>query len=106
LAAGNAAPVGLALREDVRTRLGAGLVFQLRLLSDAQKAEALRGHAGGRGFALSPEIIDYLLRHGQRDLPSLLTVLDALDQYSLQTKRPITLPLLREVLHPANTTPK
>jgi len=98
LAAGDAAPAGLDLRDDVRTRLGAGLVFQLRLLSDEQKAEALRSHASGRGFTIAPELTDYLLRHGRRDLPSLMAVLDALDQYSLQTKRPITLPLLREVL--------
>jgi DnaA-homolog protein len=98
LAAGNAAPAGLDLRDDVRTRLGAGLVFQLRLLSDEEKSEALRSHASGRGFTLSPELTDYLLRHGRRDLPSLMAVVDALDEYSLQTKRPITLPLLREVL--------
>jgi DnaA-homolog protein len=98
LAAGSAAPAGLDLRDDVRTRLGAGLVFQLRPLSDEEKAEALRSQASGRGFTLSPELADYLLRHGRRDLPSLMAVVDALDEYSLQTKRPITLPLLREVL--------
>jgi DnaA-homolog protein len=98
LAAGNSAPTALALRDDVRTRLGAGLVFQLRLLSDEEKSEALRSHASGRGFALAPELTDYLLRHGRRDLSSLMAVVDALDEYSLQTKRPITLPLLREVL--------
>jgi len=98
LAAGNAAPAGLDLRDDVRTRLGAELVFQLRLLSDEEKSEALRRHASGRGFTLSSELTDYLLRHGRRDLPSLMAVVDALDEYSLQTKRPITLPLLREML--------
>jgi len=98
LAAGDAAPAGLALRDDVRTRLGAGLVFQLRLLSDEQKAEALTSRANGRGFMLADELVDYLLRHGRRDLPSLMAVVDALDEYSLQTKRPVTLPLLREVL--------
>ena len=101
LVAGDVPPAGLALRDDVRTRLGAGLVLQLRLLSDQEKVEALRNHAAGRGFALLPEMSDYLLRHGRRDLPSLLAVLDALDQYSLQTKRQITLPLLREVLQQA-----
>jgi DnaA family protein len=101
LVAGDVPPAGLAVRDDVRTRLGAGLVLQLRLLSDEEKVEALRNHAAGRGFALSPEMSDYLLRHGRRDLPSLLAVLDALDQYSLQTKRQITLPLLREVLQQA-----
>ena len=103
LVAGDVPPAGLTLREDVRTRLGAGLVLQLRLLSDQEKAEALRSHAAGRGFELVPEMIDYLLRHARRDLPSLLAMLDALDQYSLQTKRPITLPLLREVLQGART---
>ena len=98
LAAGDAAPAGLDLRDDVRTRLGAGLVFQLRLLSDEEKAEALSGHASGRGFSLPTELIQYLLHHGRRDLPSLMAVVDALDEYSLQTKRPVTLPLLREVL--------
>jgi hypothetical protein len=29
-----------------------------------------------------------------------MAVVDALDELSLQTKRPITLPLLREVLQP------
>lgn len=98
LTAGDSAPAGLALRDDVRTRLGAGLVLRLRLLSDAEKADALRSHALARGFDLAPELTDYLLRHVQRDLPSLMAVLDALDQHSLETKRTITVPLLREVL--------
>ena len=103
LAAGAAAPAGLALRDDVRTRLGAGLVFQLRLLSDADKADALRSHALTRGFDLSPEVTDYLLRHVRRDLPSLMSVLDALDLHSLETKHTITVPLLREVLQLARS---
>ena len=98
LAAGDAAPAALDLRSDVATRLGSGLVFKLRLLSDEEKAEALHAYASGRGFTLSAELTDYLLQHGRRDLPALMAVLDALDQYSLQTKRPVTLPLLREVL--------
>lgn len=98
LGAGDAAPAALDVRSDVATRLGSGLVFKLRLLSDEEKAEALHAYASGRGFALSPELTDYLLQHGRRDLPALMAVLDALDQYSLQTKRPVTLPLLREVL--------
>jgi DnaA family protein len=77
---------------------GAGLVFQLRLLTDEEKAEALTSRASVRGFTLRAELVDYLLHHGRRDLPSLMAVVEALDEYSLQTKRPITLPLLREVL--------
>lgn len=95
---GTVAPAGLTLREDVRTRVGAGLVLQLRPLSDEDKARALRAHAASRGFDLPSDAAAYLLRHARRDLRWLMTVLDALDRYSLQTRRPITLPLLREVL--------
>ena len=98
LAAGNVAPARLQLRADLLTRLGWGLVFQVRALSDDDKRVALKRHAAARAFDLRDEIVEYLLRHLKRDLPSLMTVLDALDRYSLEAKRPITLPLLRELL--------
>ena len=42
VSAAGAAPLGLALREDLRTRLGWGLVFEITLPSDDDKLEALR----------------------------------------------------------------
>jgi DnaA family protein len=98
LAAGSVSPAGLALREDLRTRLAWGLVYQLRPLSDADKAEHLRAGAARRGLRLSDEVVGYLLTRLPRDLPSLNDVLDALDRYSLAAKRPVTVPLVREAL--------
>ncbi len=85
----------LPLREDLRTRLGWGLVYELLALEDAAKPAALAGYAKGRGIVLSDDVIEYLLRHGRRDMPSLLATLAALDRQSLATKRPITVPLLK-----------
>ncbi|HXF65670.1 MAG TPA: DnaA regulatory inactivator Hda [Burkholderiales bacterium] len=98
LASGSAPPVQLAMREDLVTRLAWGLVFQVHALSDGEKARALAEHAARRGFRLLPEVCDYLLAHEKRDLPSLISVLDALDRYSLETRRPVTVPLVRELL--------
>ncbi len=98
LVAGNAAPAQLELRIDLTTRLGWGLVYQVQALTDMEKIQALTTHAAGRGFDLQPGVADYLLRHWRRDLPSLLAALDTLDHYSLATKRPVTVSLLREVL--------
>lgn len=98
LAAGKVSPAGLALREDLRTRLAWGLVYQLRPLSDADKADHLRAAATRRGLRLSEEVVGYLLTRLPRDLPSLNGVLDALDRYSLAAKRPVTVPLVREAL--------
>ena len=40
----------------------------------------------------------YLLTHFRRDMPSLMALLDALDRFSLEQKRAVTLPLLRAML--------
>ena len=98
LAAGRRPPAQLELREDLRTRLAWGLVYQLKPLSDAEKALHLRAEAARRGLRLADEVIAYLLTRLPRDLPSLNAVLDALDRYALQAKRPVTLPLVREAL--------
>ncbi|MPN09115.1 DnaA regulatory inactivator Hda [bioreactor metagenome] len=91
-------PAHLALREDLRTRLGSGLIYRLQPLSDAEKADAIGTLAKERALKLSPEMIGYLLRHASRDMRTLSMLVVALDQYTLEQKRPVTLPLLRELL--------
>jgi DnaA family protein len=98
LAASRAAPAVLPLREDLRTRLGWGLVYELLPLTDAEKPAALVVYARERGFDLSADVIGYLLAHGRRDMTTLVGALGALDRHSLATKRPITVPMLREWL--------
>ena len=100
IVAGNASPRDLAIRRDLASRLGQGLVFQLTPLSDEEKSEALHAHARSRGFVLREEVIAYLLRHSRRDMACLIELLDALDKHSLETGREITLPLLREIAQP------
>jgi DnaA family protein len=98
LVSGTASPLHLKLRDDLRTRLGWGLVYQVHSLSDEEKAQALSQHAQQKGFTLPPEVTQYLLRHGRRDLPSLMATLDALDRHSLRLHRAPSVPLLKEVL--------
>jgi DnaA family protein len=98
IATGGAPPAQLQLREDLRSRLAWGLVYQLRAPSDADKAAYLRADAARRGLRLSEEVLAYLLSHLPRDLASLNAVLDALDRYSLASQRPLTLPLVKEAL--------
>jgi DnaA family protein len=91
-------PAAMTIREDLRTRLGSGLVYRLHALSDEEKRAALVDRAGERGLRLSDEVVDYIFRHGRRDLGSLMALLDALDRFTLQHKRALTLPLLRTLL--------
>ncbi|MEQ1556728.1 MAG: DnaA/Hda family protein, partial [Gallionella sp.] len=98
LVSGKDAPQNLALRKDLTTRLGWGLVYQLHSLSDAEKAVALAQHGISKGYKLSEEVIQYLLRHGRRDLPSLMASLDELDAYSLSLHRAPSVPLLKQIM--------
>ena len=98
LAAGTRSTVDLPLREDLRTRLGSGVSLRLMPLNDEQKHAALTWHATQRGLRLAPEIVPYVLTHCSRDMATQIAVLDALDRYSLEHKRPVTLALLRAAL--------
>ncbi|GJG98727.1 DnaA regulatory inactivator Hda [Cupriavidus pauculus] len=97
IVAGGLAPLAMPVREDLRTRLGWGLVYQLQPLSDEDKMTALVQAAKERGLQLSPEIPHWLVTRHYRDMPSLMALLDALDMYALERKRAVTLPLLREM---------
>jgi DnaA family protein len=98
LAAGNAPPAQLPLREDLKSRLAWGLVYQVKLLSDVDRSTYLRAEAARRGMQLPDEVVAYLLTRMRRDMRSLNAVLDRIDQVSLELKRPITLPLVREAV--------
>ena len=101
--AGDHAPMAMQLREDLRTRLGWDLVFRLELLSDQDRAEALKARAAERGLLLSPEVISWVLTHYARDMGRLTSLIDALDRYSLEKHRAITLPLLKDLLASSQT---
>jgi len=97
-AAGRVPPVDLPLREDLRTRLGWGHVFQLQSLDEAARRAVLRQEADARGIFLGDEVMDYMLSRFSRDLGSLMQLLGQLDAYALQTQRAITIPLLKAML--------
>ncbi len=98
LAAGALPPADLALREDLRTRLGWGHVFALHALTDAERRAVLRQEADARGIFLGDEAMDFILHRFSRDLGNLMQLLDQLDGYSLQTQRAITIPLIKSML--------
>ena len=98
LLAGDAPPMGLTLREDLRTRIGQCLGFEIQPLTDTARSAILSALATQRGLRLDGEVVSYLMRHGRRDMPSLLATLEALDRASFERKRAITLPLLREMM--------
>ena len=83
---------------DLKSRFTRLPVYQLHLLDDRQRAEALQLRAKHRGLDLPDETARYLLNHSRRDMTSLYRVLDRLDLEALRAKRRLTIPFVSAVL--------
>lgn len=96
---GGNSPKNMGLREDLASRLSWGLVYQIKALTDDEKKLALLSHAKRKGMLFDIKVIEYCMRNLKRDLHYLISTLDALDHWSLKTKKPITIPLLKKLLN-------
>jgi len=96
--------VDLAVREDLRTRLGWGPVHAVQPLAEAGTRDALQQEARRRGIVLGAEVLDYILVRFARDLKSLMHLLHRLDGFALAEKRAVTVPLLKRMLNEEQAT--
>lgn len=92
----NPASLDLAL-PDLATRLGWGLVYQLRALSDIETVRALQLRARNRGLQMSEKVARYVLHHYPRDARSVFDFLEQIDEASLARQRQITIPFIRSL---------
>lgn len=84
------------LREDLRNRLGWGLVYQLHALSDENCRQALEQRAQQKGLRISPDAMRWIFTHCPRDIPTLFSLLNAIDAYALQQQQhTVTIPFLK-----------
>ena len=98
LLSADVAPAKLQLREDLRTRMGYCLAYEVKSLSKEEKIAALSNMAKARQLNIDPIIYQYLLEHWRQDLSSLISMFNDLANYSITRGKPITLPLLRRLL--------
>lgn len=98
LACGLLPPADLKLRDDLRSRLGWGHVWALRLMGDDERRTVLHNAALERGLHLSPDVVDFILVRFSRDLGHLMQLLDHLDSFALQTQRSISIPMIKDML--------
>ncbi len=96
---GNKSPTNIDLEvEDLKSRLAWDQVAQIKSPDDELKIKILKQKANARSFELSDEVIEFLIRRVDRDLGSLIDVLDKIDHASLAAKRKITIPFVKELI--------
>jgi DnaA family protein len=75
-----------------------GLTLRLNQLGDRDKRDLLQQRALARGVQLDEAVADFIMLRAPRDTPALLALFDRLDKASLKTKRPITIPFVKQTL--------
>jgi len=84
--------------DDLRSRLSWGQVFKIKPPDDQLKIQILKKKATERSFELSNNVAEFLIHRSDRDLNSLIIILDKIDRLSLAKKRKVTIPLVKELI--------
>lgn len=99
LVSGDSLPVELRVMKDIKTRLSLTAVFKLEELNDELTVMVIDSQMIERNLKIDYKVYKYLFKNVSRDLKKLLSTLDDLDQASLQSKKPISIPFVREFLN-------
>ena len=83
---------------DLRSRLTAGITYQLRPLTDPQHEQLLSQLAARQGLSLPAAVSHYLIQRYTRDTHHLVQLMQHLNQASLIARRPLTVPFVRDQL--------
>lgn len=83
---------------DLQSRLLAGTVYRLESLNEEDRLQVLKKYVAIQGMAMEHEALQYLMRHGARDLSYMLNFLSQLNKNSLVEQCSITIPFIKRYL--------
>ena len=83
---------------DLASRLAWGIRLNLQFPDEAGKLEIMRQRARTLYIEFPEDVLNYVLKHGRRDMATLLDMVERLKDAAFAGKRKITVPLAREVL--------
>lgn len=99
VAAGRHPPKSVGIRlPDLVSRLAWGPIFALSPLDDADLVALVRTRAKGRGLDMPESTAKYLMKRLERDPTQLVEFVADLDLASLEARRRLTIPFVREFL--------
>jgi len=91
-------PEGLSVFVDLKTRLSLASIYSLNRLDDDEIQHVIKRKMNNKSLKVDQRVIDYLIKNQTRDLKKIVEIIDKLDTFSLEKKRSITVPLIRQML--------
>jgi len=99
LVSGSSLPADLTVIKDLKTRLSLAAVYKLEALNDELTMDVLNKQMHDRNLTIDSKIYEYLFKNYSRDLNTLVSAMNQLDKASLQSKKAISIPFVKTVLH-------
>ena len=84
--------------KDLSSRIKKIDHIELFPIRDNELTEALKFICKSRSINLTNREINYLITYSKRSISYLLSIVDSLDKYSMESKRKITIPLIKEII--------
>ena len=98
LVSGNTLPSDLEVMKDLKTRLSLAAVYKPEELNDELIMSVIDSQMSQRNLSVNSNVYEYLFKNYSRDLKLLLSTLNDLDKASLQAKKPISIPFVKNFL--------
>jgi DnaA family protein len=83
---------------DLESRIKKIQSYELYPIDDKDIIDALKYISQFKSINLGDKEAKYLVTYSERDISSLIQILESLDQLSMEMKRKITIPLIKEVI--------
>jgi DnaA family protein len=83
---------------DLDSRIRKFQSYEIFPISDEHLFKALKKISNLRSITLGEKEAQYLITYTKRNIADLVNILESLDQLSMENKRRITIPLIKELL--------
>lgn len=82
--------------QNLKSRLESGLTVKIEKMDDEDKRKVIKKLAKDFDLFIPDNVVDYILNSAPRDFVSLHDIISRINRLSLETKKKITLPLVKK----------
>jgi DnaA family protein len=88
----------VSIRDDLKTRIHSGVVFQIRPLSDDMLMNALISYTNKIGLVINVSELGYLINHTNRNLGEIIDLLNKISHYAVTHKKNISIHTIKQAI--------
>ena len=86
------------LLPDLKSRINSNIELEMPKLSDKDKKHIIEIELIKRGLSIKEKNLDFIMNHSSRNLETLQTLVNKLDKLTMERKKNISIPLIKELI--------